>query len=237
MVRLKRLPVIATLITLTAVVIMSLLGLWQLDRGEQKALRLAQIEARAASPLSLAELLSKQGDFADWPVSARGQLDTGRVFLIDNKTWQGKVGYQVLVPLEIENGLIITNLGWVAAGNTRASLPELVFDNTAGVWHGFVSLPQANPMVRETITAADQWPVVLQQPDLALMEQMLNAQLLPMIMIVNNGQGLGLPQTWQPVVMPPEKHLAYAIQWFGLALASLLVYLFALKSRKESDHD
>ena len=35
------------------------------------------------------------------------------------------------------------------------------------------------------------------------------------------------PQLYEPVVMPPEKHVAYAVQWFLLALASLVVYGFA----------
>ena len=37
-----------------------------------------------------------------------------------------------------------------------------------------------------------------------------------------------LPRHWQDVtVMGPERHKAYALQWFALALAALLIYVAA----------
>jgi len=40
-----------------------------------------------------------------------------------------------------------------------------------------------------------------------------------------------LPQTYKPVVMLPEKHRAYAIQWFLLAFACIGVFFFASYQR------
>ncbi|MCL5256048.1 MAG: hypothetical protein M1363_08050, partial [Gammaproteobacteria bacterium] len=36
---------------------------------------------------------------------------------------------------------------------------------------------------------------------------------------------------WPIVVMPPHRHYAYAMQWFGLALAALIVFLVASRER------
>ena len=32
-----------------------------------------------------------------------------------------------------------------------------------------------------------------------------------------------LPGWWSPNVMPPSRHVGYAVQWWGLALAALVV--------------
>jgi len=35
----------------------------------------------------------------------------------------------------------------------------------------------------------------------------------------------GFARAWQPQVMTPEKHIAYAVQWFGLAIALFIIYI------------
>ena len=43
--------------------------------------------------------------------------------------------------------------------------------------------------------------------------------------------------TWPIVAMGPEKHLAYAVQWFAMALALLALYLYlGWHNKKEKPH-
>jgi surfeit locus 1 family protein len=43
--------------------------------------------------------------------------------------------------------------------------------------------------------------------------------------------------TWPVVAMGPEKHLAYAVQWFAMALALLVLYLYlGSHNKKEKPH-
>ena len=42
----------------------------------------------------------------------------------------------------------------------------------------------------------------------------------------------GLVQIYKPVVMPPEKHQAYAMQWFLLAFACVSIFVFASRNRE-----
>ena len=37
---------------------------------------------------------------------------------------------------------------------------------------------------------------------------------------------------WQPVVMEPLKHIGYALQWYGLALAAGIIYIVARRRRQ-----
>ncbi|MCB1318421.1 MAG: hypothetical protein KDK27_20790, partial [Leptospiraceae bacterium] len=41
------------------------------------------------------------------------------------------------------------------------------------------------------------------------------------------------PKIWQPVAFGPEKHYAYALQWFAIAFALLVIYI-VLNTKKIS---
>jgi cytochrome oxidase assembly protein ShyY1 len=47
-----------------------------------------------------------------------------------------------------------------------------------------------------------------------------------LVMQLLTPESLALVDQWNPVAVPPERHLAYAIQWFGLA--SVLVIGFGI---------
>jgi cytochrome oxidase assembly protein ShyY1 len=50
--------------------------------------------------------------------------------------------------------------------------------------------------------------------------------LLRYALVLDEGQAGGLQYDWSPIPpMGPEKHLGYAIQWFGLAVALLIIYV------------
>ena len=230
--------VISTIVILVAVVIMSSLGVWQLQRAEEKSLRIEQIEKRKAEdPLSLGELLKSSDDIRDFPFQLYGKIDPHRYFLVDNRQFQGQVGYEVLAPVQTNEGLILVNLGWVKGTKYRANLPDVSLPKGTLFFQGIVSLPDLNPMISETALADDSWPKVIQQIDLALLESFLQEPLLGFVMLLSPESEEGFVREWQPVAMPPEKHLGYAIQWFGLALASLLVYIFAVRSKLKDRHD
>ena len=45
----------------------------------------------------------------------------------------------------------------------------------------------------------------------------------------------GYVRRWRPAGMAPEKHVGYAVQWFGLSAAVIAVYLtMLLRSRRDS---
>ncbi|MGS2721069.1 SURF1 family protein [Paraglaciecola aestuariivivens] len=237
----SRLPIVATICTFVCVVIMFALGMWQLQRAEEKSLRLAAIhEAQQSQPLSLTEVLAANLEqMLDIPVSIQGQAQTQSLFLVDNKIHQGRVGYQVLLPIQTARGLLVSNLGWVSATNSRDKLPEIDLGALASNFNGVVSIPSHNTMVTETALVDGLWPKVIQQPDLTVIQQHLQQPILPFVLLLDPDPTQDFVRNWQPVVMPPEKHLGYAMQWFLLAFAAVLVFSFAQRNkirRKNSGH-
>ncbi|WP_299081476.1 SURF1 family protein [uncultured Paraglaciecola sp.] len=236
---LSRLPFVATLITFVSVVIMFALGNWQLQRAEQKTQRLLAIELAAnAEQIDLHQVLgSSISEMLDMPVNFEGVAVSERYFLLDNKIYKGRVGYQVLVPIQTDAGTVMANFGWVAATNSRDILPRIELNDARIPYAGIVSLPLHNAMIKETALLDGKWPKILQQIDLEVIQQHYQQQVLPFVVRLNAQQELNFVRDWQPVVMAPEKHLAYAVQWYLLGLAALAVFVIAQRNKLKRNNN
>lgn len=230
---LSRLPFVATLVTFVCVVIMFALGNWQLQRAEQKTVRLLAIEQAAETEQVDLQQVSngKIEQLLDMPVNFEGTADAEHFFLLDNKIHKGRVGYQVLVPMQTYSGTVMTNFGWVAATSSRDILPNIQINNKEMRYAGVLSLPLDNIMVKETAVVDGDWPKVLQQTDLDIIQQHYNKQILPFVVLLTAEENSFFIRDWQPVVMAPEKHIAYAAQWFLLAFAGLVVFIIAQRNK------
>lgn len=227
-----RLPVKATLVTFLGVVIMFALGVWQLQRAQEKTQRLDNMHlANAAEVLDL-ERAKRLGKAAlDMPIRIAGKVDVEHYFLIDNRIFKGQVGFDVLLPVETAQGIVMVNLGWVAAPSLRSELPLINLDPKQHEYQGMLAIPSLNPLVTETANFDDHWPKVLQQVDLLIISQLYAKPLLPFIVLADNELDSPYVRNWQPVVMPPEKHLAYAVQWFLLGIAALIIFFIAQRRK------
>ena len=204
-----------------------------IERAEQKKTRLLAIELAAESTqVDLKQILhSNIEQMLDMPVNFKGVAEPVRYFLLDNKIHKGRVGYQVLVPIQTNSGTVMANFGWVAATNSRNILPNIYIDPDKTHYAGVVSLPLNNAMIKETALVDGDWPKVLQQIDLKVIQQHYKQDILPFVVLLNAHETSSFVRDWQPVVMAPEKHMAYAVQWFLLAFAALVVFVIAQRNK------
>lgn len=231
-------PYIATIITLIAFLLMCGLGIWQYDRGQHKQQRLERVQAnQAQSTMTLQSLINLQTDKRDVNFSATGLLLTDNLIYLDNQIEAGKVGYQILLPLNTDLGLLLVNFGWIQAGQYRQQLPSVSLPKGVMKLSGTSYIPTINPMITETASANGNWPLLVQSIDLTFIGRALEQPVLPFVMQLDPAHPSGLVRNWQAVVMAPEKHYAYALQWFALAIASLIIYFVAFRSRKPTNHE
>jgi surfeit locus 1 family protein len=67
---------------------------------------------------------------------------------------------------------------------------------------------------------------VVQQPEFGLLERLLGYPLQPVILLLDGADPHGFRRDWQPVYgVTPDKHRAYAAQWFTMALVLVLIYI------------
>lgn len=234
---LKRSPtrLLAASVLLAAVIIMCCLGFWQLDRMEQKEQRLASIAQKQSGGLmGLQTAIRSTDDPRDLHVAFTGTPDTSRMMYLDNRIENGQVGYDIVLPVQTEAGWVLVNYGWVKGLPTRDQLPQVELDNTLTRYEGVITSPGINPMVTETADSAT-FPLRIQALETDYLSTLLRTPFIDYVVVLTTEDNTFV-RNWSPVVMPPEKHLGYAIQWFGLAFAALIIGLLALR-KKEISHE
>ena len=227
-------PVLASCLTLMAVVIMVFLGIWQLDRMEQKQQRLDSIAQKyTTAPMHPFDVAEQWQDVRDVPVQFRGELQATQLIFLDNQISNGTSGYDVLVPVITRGRPVLVNLGWVAASASRAELPTVELPTGQVVIEGVIIQPGLNPLINETQQQFNDFPLRVQQIDIPLFNQQWASRLPDMVveLLSSQPQMSRFVTNWQPVVMSPQKHLGYAIQWFGLAIAAVVIFIIVLIRR------
>ena len=225
--------VIPWLLTGFSVAIMCGLGYWQLDRMVQKQQRLASIAQKQSNgTLSLEEALLNQ-DPRDITVSFSGALDANHVLLLDNQIHKQRVGFDVLAPVYTNAGWLLVNFGWVPAPDLTRTLPDIRLASEMRAFTGIISAPGENPLVKETNMALAQSPALVQYIDFAALSHALERNFLPFILQLTTPDPAFIREH-KAVVMSPEKHLGYALQWFGLAIAAAAIGGFAISKKGRS---
>lgn len=246
-------PLWALCLYLVTVSCMLLLGRWQLNRAEVKVVMQQTAEQSAvAQPVSILDIQ----DFDDaakryQKVSVSGVYLPDRHFLWDNRTNNGRAGFEVVSILRLANGkLVLVNRGWIPMGASREKLPGVALPESVSdvvvTLEGFVSAPSRGFSGGEAIERAGQWPALLQYLDYPAIEKQMGEPVLPVLIQVqalepDSSDPLVLtprPEwytpNWHPSASGPAKHYSYAFQWFAMA-AALTVLLFVVNRRKQQE--
>lgn len=202
------------------------LGMWQLQRAEQKSGRLTALAQKQAQGRFQLSDISRFDDPRDVRVQLNGKIQSNTVFLWDNRIVSGKVGYEVIVPLETVAGIVLVNLGWVQGTGYRNQLPNITIPELTQ-FEGVIWEPQDNKFIGAESLSTANWPVLIQQVNIKQISELLEIESKPFVVALELPEATGFVNNHKPVVMPPEKHIAYAVQWFGLAIACFVIFILA----------
>jgi surfeit locus 1 family protein len=219
-----------TIVTLLLLPLMTGLGIWQLERAGWKQALVDAHEGRGRlSPVALGSLPDINDAVQYRRVFARGYYDMAHQLLLDNKIYQGHAGYHVLTPLHLDDSdaVVLVNRGWVPVGKSRAALPDIPGTDGEVLVDGIVRLP---PKRFFRLAAVDEtntdWPKVVQQLEMGELEQLLDRTLEPLILLLDKDDEFGFYRDWKAVYgVTVDKHRAYAMQWFSLAVVLLAIYI------------
>lgn len=163
------------------------------------------------------------------PVQLRGHYDTESLFLLDNRVLKGVVGFEVLNVFLVESSSksVIINRGFVPMGRDREDKPKIPILVESNMLHGHVYHPSAPLLAGYPATAAT--PIVqTQQPQVLMAKQ----PAYPWVFRLSETDPNALPRNWPITTILPEKHQAYAIQWFLMAAAIVIAYsCFCIRRR------
>jgi surfeit locus 1 family protein len=217
-----------TVLTLVLLALLLSLGRWQLRRAEQKR-ALYDAFARGADATQV----------IDWRtppvprfqhVEAQGTYDGSRQILIDNMTGAGGAGYFVVTPFALAGGgWLLVNRGWVPLGASRAELPNVAVAGRARTVRGRADhLPAPGIRMGHPAALRPPFPVVANFPSHRDIENLVHENAWSAaadLVLLDADQPDGYGRRWQPPGLPPVRHFAYAMQWFGLAIALAVIYV------------
>lgn len=219
-----------TLFTLLLLPLLVSLGFWQLHRAQEKQTIQEEYQLQQAlPPVEFDGATVSDGNYRR--VRMAGEFVVDRYWLLENKIQNGRLGYHVIMPFEIggdrQHSLIVVNRGWVEAKAYREELPEFSTPQSKVTLSGMLVMPSSSPFIDESQSQFSEWPHRLLELDLNVMQEQLDQTLFPKVLQLDADSPGALAVNWQPINMTPEKHRAYAVQWFALAAALVILFLFA----------
>lgn len=172
------------------------------------------------------------------PLGLSGHYREDVTLLLDNVVLEGRVGFEVhQLFSDLSGRQFLVNRGFAAMGRTRQDPVDIPPTGTedlqiVGVIYEREGAP-LSPVDSDDVFRA--FPAIVQQIDIAALEKKLSIELYPHVIRLGVDQPTALPRFWPDSVMPPEKHLGYAIQWFTMAIAVVIAWLFFSYRREEDE--
>jgi surfeit locus 1 family protein len=150
----------------------------------------------------------------------------------------GRPGYRVLTPFELASGgWLLVDRGWVALGATREQLPSVAVEEQQRRVRGRIApLPSPGLRLESAGGPTDvSWPRVLTYPTRADLQAALQRELPENIVLLDADQPDGFEREWTArLPVGPERHIAYAVQWFAMGTAMLVIFL-VMSLKRTSD--
>ncbi|MDO9423862.1 MAG: SURF1 family protein [Methylobacter sp.] len=236
--------IIPTLVYLCLLPVLLALGLWQLDRSEQKqALLNLQEQAVATEILHLPAVIENDAEALRYrQVDVTGRYDVAHQFLIDNQISGGKAGYFVLTPLILTGDAraVLVNRGWIPLNQDRSVLPDLPVNQAQTTITGRINdFPSVGIKLAGAEIPTASWPSVVQVVDSDVLAKKLGYSLFQFQLELSKELPDGYKREWHTTtIMPPEQHTAYAIQWFALALTLTILFIwYGFKNNNAKSED
>ncbi|MBL4622668.1 MAG: SURF1 family protein [Immundisolibacteraceae bacterium] len=223
----------AVLVLLICLPILLRLGFWQLERAEYKTQLLGDLQqAQLITPRSIETLAELKALPEYTRVRLQGEYLVDRTSLLDNRYHDGRVGFNAVSMFRLSGSaeVLLLNRGWVALGQTRYPLPDL--PPLAGLVE---VVGQVRAVPTDTIVLKEdqfqQWPQLVQNIDIDKLNSVIAEQLPTFWVLLAADQVSTLKRDWPVVIVGPERHYGYAVQWFGMAIAFLAVMIMASRTK------
>ncbi|TVO77679.1 SURF1 family protein [Sedimenticola selenatireducens] len=208
------------------------LGIWQIDRAQQKRTLANTMETRRKLPPEMLQQKKISADELEFrTLTVTGHFVPEKQIIISNRKYLGKPGFHIITPLQIEGSTrhILINRGWVAG--TGSSLPAIETPTHIITLTGEINIPSAPAIELEFDKhASSLWPFLT----LNNFASWSNLEITPFIMLLSANSPHGFVRSWESARPGEGMHLGYATQWFAFALLAFLLWLKLSLTRTNS---
>jgi surfeit locus 1 family protein len=222
-----------TLLVIVGALVLSRLGIWQLDRLAQRRALNSSLNTRMAQPaLTLRDAAIDPATLEYRRVEVRGVYDPTQEIVLRNRALDGAPGVHVLTPLRLSGSdiAVLVDRGWIpleqadpAARSAFAAPPgELLISGIARRSQDESAGGPQDPPLGPGRKRLDAWFHV----DTARIQEQAGYALLPIFVEQQPGPGdPALPRRVATVDLGEGPHMGYAIQWFAFAIILVVGYI------------
>jgi len=226
----------AVALTVVGVLAFVRLGIWQLDRANEKDELLRRFAASAVASVEDFGMVAEMPPEDRYPrLEVRGVFVPDHYYLLDDQTHSGQVGVHVYAPFSPHgrDPYLLVDLGFLpkeSGANPR--LPPLPPGETTV--HGLY-VPPPGVGIR---MGGDRLPLqkgaekTVVYMDLKEIGADLGRSLYPRVLLLDADPASIYARDWTPGFMPPARHRAYAFQWFTFAFAALVIFVLLHRKRR-----
>lgn len=227
------------MLVLVAMGLFARLGIWQLDRLDERRAQNEQLRAVLDSlPLDLAAPLpASVAELENRLALVTGTYDFAQERVVLLQTWQGRTGVQLITPLLIDglaDTAVLVNRGWVPQAEYEAGQLDN-YQTVTGSVQVAGYLASSQPARDDTVTQAAQevYRIEVESIDAAL-----PYDLLPIYLVESPEESIDVSSPFRAqreVDLSEGPHLGYAWQWLIFCVLTGGLYLvFVRRSEQQS---
>ena len=226
---------IPVVLIVATIAFLASLGLWQLDRANEKRAIEASIQKANTGTI---ELISDENRLLEkeyYQVRLKGQYLSKKQFIYDNQIVDQVSGYYVLTPFKLENqsGAIVINRGFIPWNGDREKLADVSIKKTKSEIKVQISKPIKRIELKSS-EISNNFPTLIQAVDLVKMSEIAGVNFSSMVGLLDASMDDGFVRKWEPYTGSIEKHIGYAVQWFLMAIVLGIIGIrIAIKQRKK----
>ena len=202
------------------------LGLWQIDRAEEK------LKIQNDFNMHVKQMYIDIKEISDNPIrykkiKAKGVF-TEPNFLLDNIIYKHKAGYSVISPFLTDNKILLVNRGWVD-NYSRQKKPIIDTPNMMIDIKGYIKYPMKLLELSSDNITNDK-PYIIQNINIMQISKIIKKEVFPYILNLNEGAKYSYKHTVEKNYNNHLKHYMYAGQWFLFTIIGI-IFLLILNRR------
>ena len=213
---------------ITLIVICFYLGLWQIERAEEKLAIQTDFQSQIKErPVNINFLSTEPTRYKK--IFAEGSF-IEPYFLLDNIVYNRKAGYYVISPFLIDEKILLVNRGWVD-NYSRQKYPVIDTPKEVMIINGYVKYPmQLLELTSENISVKE--PYVIQNININQISNIIKKEIYPFILNLNESSRFLYKYIPEKNEKSDLKHYMYAGQWFLFTIIG--IFFLIILNRKSN---
>ena len=217
-----------TFFAFPTLLILLVLGTWQVQRLEWKNELIASFEQRSsAPPIELPLAIEATADLEFRRLRLVGSFDHSKEIFMTGRTYEGNAGFHIVTPFTLRDGrIVLINRGWVSESYRNPEKRPFTLVKGEVTLDAILRFPSKKGyFVPENDAENGFWFTLVPGQIVAYLDLSSRAVTSFYAATIRTGDVVKLPIAARTKLNLRSSHLSYAVTWYGIALALIGVYL------------